>query len=180
MEIWRDIPGYEGLYQVSSLGRVKSRYAKNGRLSTEFRILSLGVDQDGYFKLTLCKDKKYKYTKVHRVVAETFIPNEYNYEVINHIDGNKLNNRVENLEWCDVKHNVTHAHLTGLHKGCRTKIKLCNDNGVLKFDSIMEASNYLKVDRHAFNKQRKIYGNKFEYKGYSVTLIGGKQGGYKK
>lgn len=177
MEIWVDITEYEGLYQISNRGRVRSHYSKNGRLTTKYTILALGTDRDGYPKLTLCKNKKYKYVKVHRLVAETFIHNPNKLPQINHIDGDKLNNTVENLEWCDAEYNIKHAHDTGLHKGCRTKVKITRNTQMLIFNSITEASDYLKVDRHDFNKQRKIHGNNFEFKGYSVTLIGGKQGG---
>lgn len=115
-EIWKDIEGYEGLYQVSNLGRVKSFYAKNGRLSIQSHILKPKIDKYGYLKLTLCKDKNYKYVTVHRLVATTFIDNLENKPEVNHKDGNKLNNYVNNLEWVTGLENIHHAFDTGLTK----------------------------------------------------------------
>ena len=108
-EIWKDIKGYEGLYQVSNLGRVKSFNAKNGRLSNQSRLLTPKLDRYGYLKLTLCKDKEYKYVTVHRLVALAFINNVENKPEVNHKDGNKLNNCVDNLEWMTGLENIHHA-----------------------------------------------------------------------
>ncbi len=104
MEEWRDIPGYEGLYQVSSLGRIK----RNGRLKT-FR-----KDRGGYLTVWLCKDSEQKNFKVHRLVAQAFIPNPENKRTVNHIDGYKHNNVVENLEWATHSENIIHANNMGL------------------------------------------------------------------
>lgn len=102
-EIWKDIKDYEGLYQISSLGRVKSLwYGKE-------RILKLGKDKDNYLTTNLCKEGKIKIFKVHRLVAQTFIPNPNNYPCVNHKDENKQNNTVENLEWCTHKYNVNYG-----------------------------------------------------------------------
>lgn len=105
-EIWRDIKGYEGLYKVSNYGRIKSLERKDclGRSKKE-KILKLSEDKDGYLLITLHKNKKVKTFKVHRLVAETFVPNPNNYPIINHKDENKINNHVSNLEWCTVKYN---------------------------------------------------------------------------
>ena len=98
-EIWKDIAGFEGLYQISSWGRVKS--LKNGKE----KILRSGVDGGGYLYVVLYKDRKYKNYKVHRLVANAFIPNPDNLPVINHIDECKTNNFVGNLEWCSYSYN---------------------------------------------------------------------------
>lgn len=112
MEIWKDIPGYEGKYQVSNYGRVKSiaRYRKGSYGSIVFvpeKILKGKVDKDGYIEYALCtgEHKKMKCYRAHRLVAMAFIPNPLNLPVINHKDECKSNNRVENLEWCDYSYN---------------------------------------------------------------------------
>ncbi len=120
-EIWRDIPDYEDHYQVSNLGNVKSlsRYVfKNGgKFITKEKLLSKGCDAGGYHHVGLCKNGKMKTIKVHRLVAICFIDNPNNYKPVNHLDGNKQNNRVGNLEWNSDKQNVRHA----CHKGLRNK-----------------------------------------------------------
>ena len=101
-EIWKDIPGYEGLYQVSNLGNVKSISWKNTGAAKN---LWLKPHNKGYYQVELVKNKVKKTYVVHRLVALAFIPNPQNLPVINHKDENKKNNRVENLEWCDFKYN---------------------------------------------------------------------------
>ena len=104
MEIWRDIEGYEELYQVSNLGRVRSlNYNRTGKV----RNMKLGTYPNGYKMVDLKKDKKRKAHLVHRLVAKAFIPNpnpDQLYEV-NHKDEDKTNNAVENLEWCTHMYN---------------------------------------------------------------------------
>ena len=116
-ELWRDIEGYEGLYQVSNLGRVMS-YARKGNWKN--RILNGSFDKNGYILVLLYKNNKTQCKKVHRLVAQAFIPNIENKPQVNHIDGNKENNNVNNLEWVTNKENSIHAWKTGLqhkHKG---------------------------------------------------------------
>lgn len=106
MEGWRDIKDYEGLYQVSNLGRIKS--FGNGKTRKE-KILKSRKDGCGYHFVTLYKEGKVKTYKVHRLVAQAFIPNPDNLPQINHIDENKSNNCVDNLEWCDCKYNINYG-----------------------------------------------------------------------
>ena len=103
MEIWKDIEGYEGLYQISNKGRVKS--LKCGKE----RILRPEIDRDGYYKIMLYNDSARKTFRLHRLVAQAFIPNLYNKPQVNHLDENKLNNYVENLEWATAKENNNHG-----------------------------------------------------------------------
>lgn len=103
-EVWKDIAGYEGLYQVSNFGRVKSldRYVPHSSLGRKFCkgcIMSLHINNAGYCTVNLCKDNKYKSFDIQRLVALAFIPNPNNLPEVNHKDENKLNNSVENLEW---------------------------------------------------------------------------------
>ena len=114
IEIWKDIQGYENYYQVSNLGNVKSLrrtiIRKNGRPYTEKeKILRQYEDNKGYMYVCLCFNGKIKSIKVHRPVANSFIFNENNKPQVNHIDYNKKNNRVENLEWCTNLENYIHA-----------------------------------------------------------------------
>ena len=102
MEEWKDIKGYEGLYQISNKGRVKS--LGNNKTRKE-KILKENKNTDGYSEVTLCKNGKCKKYRVHRLVAEAFIPTSDKSLCVNHKDENKSNNCVENLEWCDRLYN---------------------------------------------------------------------------
>ena len=105
-EIWRDIDGYEMIYQVSNMGRVKrvKGYDSLGHLRNE-KILSPVINKDGYLKVGLCKEGNVKMFLVHRLVAQVFIPNPEGLPQINHRDEDKTNNRVDNLEWCEHRYN---------------------------------------------------------------------------
>lgn len=105
-EIWKDIVGYEGLYQVSNKGRVKSLRYYGGNNE---QIKSLGLRSDGYLNVSLSKNGKAISKSVHRLVAVAFIPNPENLEMVNHIDENKENNCVENLEWCTRSYNQIYS-----------------------------------------------------------------------
>lgn len=103
-EEWKDIEGYENLYQVSNLGRVKS--LGNGKSNkSKLKIMKTNLNHKGYPMISLCKDGKSKGYSVHRLVAQAFIPNPDNLPQINHKDEDKTNNRVENLEWCTNEYN---------------------------------------------------------------------------
>ena len=107
MEEWRDIEGYEGLYQISNLGRVKSF----PRPTTPGGILKTIKRKDGYCSIKLSKNGKVKKVLVHRLVAKAFIPNTNNLPIINHKDENPSKNIVDNLEWCDYKYNNNYGTL---------------------------------------------------------------------
>ncbi len=114
-EIWKDIKDYEGLYQISNMGRVRSleRQTSHGHKLIE-RILTPVNDKDGYLGIRISKDGTAKGFKIHRLVANAFIPNLENKPTVNHIDGNKKNNAVCNLEWATHSENARHAYNTGL------------------------------------------------------------------
>lgn len=105
LEIWKDIKDYEGLYQVSNMGRVKSLNYHNTK---EERILKQNIVR-GYYQVCFSVNKKRKYYRVNRLVAQAFLPNPNNYPCVNHKDENPKNNIVSNLEWCDVKYNINYG-----------------------------------------------------------------------
>lgn len=165
VEVWKDIEGYEGLYQVSNLGRVKSlaRYVKNHsgkeyfvdeRIKTVSERKRKGIHQ-GYFGLQLYKDNKAKNCYVHRLVAEAFLPNTENKPTVNHIDGNKHNNRADNLEWNTYSENNIHAYITGLNdethrRNCKGSIPVLqydkNMNLIAEYPSMREAERQTGID----------------------------------
>lgn len=152
MEIWKDIEGYEGLYQVSSEGNVKSLEReviyKDGRKKTlKEKILHNFISDLGYFHVMLSKNGISKRYKVHRLVAKAFIPNPNNLPIINHKDENKTNNKVENLEWCTQYYNIHYGTMIerGREKQLNRKdlskeVKQYNLDGVLieTFKSVSE------------------------------------------
>jgi hypothetical protein len=113
-EEWRDIPGFEGKYQVSTLGNVRSIDRTVGSRVYSGRILRPRLEKRGYLRLTLSSGSFRKTDSVHRLVAIAFIENPQNLPAVNHIDGNKTNNKLENLEWVTHSQNSNHAVDTGL------------------------------------------------------------------
>lgn len=148
-ELWKDIEGYEGLYQVSNLGRIKSlvrvrnNYDINTTLFTKIvvpeKIRKLQLTKDGYYRVGLTKNKKQTYFQVHRLVAKAFIPNPENKPQVNHKDENKLNNRIDNLEWCISKYNANYGTRNErLRKKLCKRVK-CVETGVV-YGSLISAS----------------------------------------
>ena len=139
-EIWKDVEGYEGLYQVSNLGNVKSLSfgARNIRKSNVHKLLKLSPTNCGYYKVQLYKNGKAKMMYVHRLVATAFIPNPEEKPQINHIDGNKANNASFNLEWASCSENQRHAISTGLREPSpmlgRTGADNPNSKAILQYD----------------------------------------------
>lgn len=132
MEIWKDIKGYEGYYQISNFGRVKSldrivkRNSKFGNLHLKEKILVPTSDKDGYLCVMLHrKNKVIRSVKVHRLVANHFIPNPENKSTVNHKDGNKINNNINNLEWATRSEQTQHAYKLGLNN---SKVGLSGDS----------------------------------------------------
>ena len=117
MELWKDIEGYEGLYQVSNLGRIRSteHIDRLGRLKPS-TIRKVHDNGRGYLKVLLKENSKQKNFLVHRLVAIAFLEKPQNKDYINHKDGNKQNNRVDNLEWCNRSENMKHSYSLGLSK----------------------------------------------------------------
>lgn len=142
-EIWRYIKGYEGRYQVSNLGRVRSlrRHRVRGKI--------MDVACNGhYWRIKLSKNNKAKRVLLHRIIAETFIPNPENKPQVNHINGDKKDNSIENLEWCTRSENQLHAIRTGLRPmKTKTGTKVINTITGKVFESIKQASREKGIDR---------------------------------
>ena len=141
MEVWKDIKGYEGTYQVSSYGRVRS---KNG-------IRKPQRDKYGYYQIGLHKNGNRKFFKVHRLVAQAFIPNINNFPQINHKDEDKSNNKVNNLEWCTNKYNMNYGTRNEKAGNSISKKVICVTTGE-KFSSAKKAGEKYNVDQSSIAK----------------------------
>jgi len=148
-ETWRELPDYEGLYLISNKGRVKScsrqknSNSKFAYISKE-KVLKPSVSKDGYLNVFLCKDGKSKSFAIHRLVAIAFIPNGGKLSDVNHKDENKLNNSVENLEWCTKEYNTKYGTRT---QRVSKRISQFTTDGefVRTFNSVKEASRTLHI-----------------------------------
>ena len=159
-EIWKDIPGYEGYYQVSNIGNVKSLERKDtiGRRVHE-KILTVNISKKGYARVRLYKnDSKVMYS-IHRLVALTFIPTVKNKTEVNHIDENKLNNHVDNLEWCNRSENVNHGNRS-LKMAITTGHSITNGSSI--YHSIQSASKALNIPRTTLRSWLKKRYNRVE------------------
>lgn len=134
-EIWKPIQNFEGYY-VSNLGRVQSHKSWGG---TSFRFLHPSKTKKGYFTVSLCKSGKRSQFLVHRLIAETFIPNPSNLPQINHKNENKEDNRVQNLEWCDNSYNMNYGTRAQRQIDKVSKPVICVETQVI-YKSATEAS----------------------------------------
>ena len=143
-EEWKDIVGYEGLYQVSNLGRIKALERKYKHRTYPSIILKLREDTHGYLQTFLYKKNIRKTYLVHRLVAVAFIKNPNHYDEVNHIDEDKTNNKLSNLEWCNRNYNVNYGNRT-LKTAKKIEQYDLNNNFIKAWNSIAEASRKLKV-----------------------------------
>ena len=173
-EAWKDVPGYEGLYQVSNLGRVKSLPRKvrcnAGWRITKEQILKPHQSNSGYLRVIFAKNGKLQNISIHRSVAQLFISNPHNYTEVNHKDENKHNNRASNLEWCTPKHNINYGSCLARRSKAREKpvLQLTLDNKLIK-----RWPSAVKCERLGFNranicsccrgKRKTAYGYKWRY-----------------
>lgn len=173
----KPIPDFEdyGITRDGTVYRLKYPDAGNRAKYKVPHKLSPELDRYGYLKVVLSKNHKAYYRTVHRLVAETYLPNPLNKTQINHKNGDKTDNRMENLEWCTAKENIHHAHRTNLHKGCRTAVIIIKNDETLKFESIVEASAFLKHDRHCFRRHLTTDSRHGHIDGWDFELIGGKE-----
>lgn len=149
-EIWKPILGYENIYEVSNLGRIKSLKRKDisGRVIQE-RFLKFQKDKDGYLLVTLCKNGGKKH-RVHKLVAQAFIPNPNYFECINHKDENRANNNMKNLEWCTHEYNVNYGNRAYNYIKTRGMKVVCVNTGEL-FESLNEASRIYGIHASAIS-----------------------------
>jgi len=177
-EIWKDVIDYEGIYQVSNMGRVKSLSRKrliNKKMNSYHilpeKIMVIKSDKNGYCHLTLCKNNKRKTYWLHRIVLKNFVNNLNNLPQINHINGNKSDNRVENLEWCTSKHNYHESVRIGIRnvkprKPYKNSKKLAQikDNQIVKiFDSRAIAIKELGILTINVGSPKRCYGYHWKY-----------------
>lgn len=180
-EVWKDVVGYEGLYQVSNTGKIRGL----DRLSSCNQFVSGKIkeqrhDKDGYLKVTLCKDGNKKCHSVHRLVATAFIPNPNDFPVINHKDENPQNNNVDNLEWCTVKYNTNYGtciqRRVAKTRGKRTDDKRCktiyqySNEGILinTFLSIGDASRSLNIRKSTIKDI--LHGRRIQRKEFVLSF----------
>lgn len=181
MEFWRDIKGYEGLYQISNYGRVKSleRYVKHykGGVRLKKEIILEPVIVCGYFKVNLYKENILKQFSIHRLVAQAFIPNPDNLPEVNHKDENKQNNNATNLEWVNDKYNTNYGTRNKRVSDKMTNGKLSipvlqydlDGNFIKEWPSISEVRRLNNFHKYCIiqvckNKQESAYGYKWKYK----------------
>ena len=182
-EIWKDIKGYENIYQISNLGNVKALYRNNKNVYSKEHYIKCEWCYNGYGRVTLTKDKKVKRFLVHRLVAMAFIPNPYSKPCVNHIDGNKRNNNVNNLEWCSYRENTIHAiennlipheslvkrGLIGANKRKKEVVMFDKHKNIIgKFESACEIEKRYNIDKSLISnvclgKQKTSHGYYFKY-----------------
>lgn len=151
-EIWKDIVGYEGLYQVSQLGNVRRIGDRFENLLHNFHTIKPHINNNGYYLCDLYKNNKRKNVLLHRIVAMAFCPNENELKYVNHIDSNPLNCAAYNLEWCTASYNQKYSYLYNTRKekmnwkigkfNAKSKSVVAYDkdgNEVMRFDCIMDA-----------------------------------------
>lgn len=161
MVIIKDVKGYEGLYQVTSDGKIIGQKGKP---------LKLSARPNGYFKVDLCKERK-RTVSVHRLVAEHFVGNPLNKPIVNHKDGNKQNNDYQNLEWCTNGENIKHSWDTGLREGNKEALRKSIRNAVEKRKRAViqldEGGNFLREFESATQAKREM--GKFDKNGNHIN-----------
>lgn len=164
-EIWRDIIGYEGLYQVSNFGNVKS--LGNGICKTKEKIMKARKNKWGYLYLNLSKGGKKKTYTIHRLVAHAFLPNPYNLPQVNHKDEDKTNNRVDNLEFCSAKSNCNYGTRNIRSAEKRYKKVLCVEKCKI-YPSLKEAAKQTGISISSLSmactgKYKTVFGFQWRY-----------------
>lgn len=138
VEQWRDVVGYEGLYKVSDLGKVRSVRRR--------RLLRPGIKSTGYAQVTLSRDGVNRYYSVHRIVAAAFLPNPNALPQVNHKNGKKQDNRLANLEWCSASENQQHKYKVLGKSGGHPKAVFCIETGQ-RWEAVHLAAQELNIHR---------------------------------
>lgn len=176
-EIWKDIPGYEGLYQVSNFGTIKSmkrmvKHSLNSNRICKEKIILPKLSNTGYYRVHLNKNGIQKKLLIHRIIAIAFIQNPLNKPCVNHIDGNPTNNNILNLEWCTYSENEIHSYVVLGKKSPRLNVpRSINKNSrkviqytktglfISEYNSIIDASETLNIDNSLISKVCRGYRN---------------------
>lgn len=172
--MWKNILGYEGLYKISDTGEVLSceRITSDGR-KIKSKLLLGGEYSNKYRFVCLRKNGVNHNASVHRLVAEAFIPNPENLPCVNHVDGNKQNNNVSNLEWCSYSENIQHAVKIGLVESqCKIRRKVTVKQGehIILFDTMKDCANFFGFKKGWLQNQIRKHGCAFDYKGYEIKV----------
>ena len=173
-EIWKSIAGYEGIYEVNNFGKVKRLPQIYHNRKFKEKALNICYNPGtGYEYVSLRKNKHNKNYSVHRLVAQAFIPNPNNYSDVNHKDGNKRNNNVNNLEWCTRSYNLAHAIKIGLVKNqckiCRQVTVKYNEK-IIIFDTMKDCAAYFGFKNSWLRNQIRKHGLTFVYNNYEITV----------
>lgn len=178
IEIWKDIKGYENLYQISNMGRVKSLEkfrvnGKNGGYIQKSKILKPQQQLNGYLQICLHQDKRIKHFLIHRLVAIHFLPNPQNLPQVNHINEDKTDNRVENLEWCTNEYNLNYG-------SCITRMKEKLNIPIIQFSKY---DNFIQIWKSTTTASKSLNINKGNINGclkgrYGCKTAGGYKWGY--
>lgn len=168
MECWKEVLGFDVLYEVSNLGRVRTRYDKNKGYTNEYYYLKPCDNGNGYLRFNWKLKGVQKTVYLHKLVAQYFIPNKNHFSEVNHKDENKLNNCVDNLEWCDHKYNCNYG-TRNKRVSEKTGIKIrCVETGIV-YDSLKDASEKMNVVKSAINNCLK--GRSKTCSGYSWEYV---------
>jgi len=164
-EIWKDITGYENSYQISNIGNVRSKdrvilYVDNRKRVVSGQPIKLGIDTKGYYKVNLRKNNKFQTFRIHKLVAEHFLKKEIGKDIVNHKDGNKLNNCVDNLEFVTLSENTLHAIYTLKKDFTKTKlekkqpiISIENNEIYRFFESISKAVKFYNISSRTIGRK---------------------------
>jgi galactitol-specific phosphotransferase system IIB component len=174
-EYWREVPGYDGTYQVSSLGRVKSIgrtviCSDKRKIVLNGKMLKYRDNGHGYKTVTLCANGKATSLYVHRLVEEAFIPNPHHYQEVNHKDENKGNNRADNLAWCTSKYNKNYGNRAKKFSVSRGKPVKCVETGEI-YCSCGEAARHTGISSSSIWACCSGYRNTYSAGGYRWIFV---------
>lgn len=149
-EIWKEVYGFDHLYEISNQGRLRTKYAGKRGYVKDYSFINPLDNGHGYLRFNLRLNHKQKTVYVHQLVAEAFIDNPFGYKEINHKDENKKNNCVDNLEWCDHKYNQNYGSLGQKISTAHCRKIRCIENGMV-FESLTDAAKTLNVAKTAIS-----------------------------